>query len=437
MKLPGWPNHSEINKINLGLDRINILLDKLDNPQNKIPPVFHIAGTNGKGSTSSFIKYILEENGYKVHRYTSPHLVRFNERTEVAGSEISDDYYYELAEECKNVIEKNGLEASYFEITTAIAFMAFARNNADATVLEVGMGGRLDATNVVENPLVSIITPISLDHVQSLGSTVEKIAIEKFGIAKHGCPIILAKQEESVAELVDSEAKKIGCPLYVQNRDWFFKNTDNYCCFEGFSKILKTPQPTMEGEHQIINCGTAVAAILCQNKLQVENESIERGVTRTFWKARLQNLNNTKLHDFVPSDSELYLDGGHNEGGARVIRDWVEKKQQRDDRENVLIISMLERKDSKTFIGILKNSFSRVIIVSDNKNNIGCDMYKSGPEFKKEFEEINVNVLAVCEDVLSALEITKTKIKSDKKLRILMCGSLYFCGDVLSVIENY
>ena len=184
MKFPEWPLHSTINKSILGLDRIQKLLDILGNPEKKLPPVFHIAGTNGKGSTSAFIKYILEDAGYKVHRYTSPHLVEFNERIEISGKKVTDEYYNELAQECKFAVEKYNLDVTYFEIITTIAFMAFVRNEADATILEVGMGGRLDATNVVDNQLVSIITPISLDHTETLGDTLEKIAMEKFGIVK-------------------------------------------------------------------------------------------------------------------------------------------------------------------------------------------------------------------------------------------------------------
>jgi dihydrofolate synthase/folylpolyglutamate synthase len=438
MKLPIWPQPNGINKIKLGLERMKNLLEKLGNPQDNIAPVFHVAGTNGKGSTTAFIKCILEENGYKVHRYISPHLVRFNERIEIYGKEITDEYYYELANECKEIIEKNNIEVSYFEIITTIAFMAFSRNKADAVILEVGLGGRFDATNVIESPLATIITTISLDHTKILGDTVEKIAIEKFGIARHGCPIILSKQEGTVTDLLGIEAKKNGCPAYSYGKEWIYKQFDNHCTFEGLFKILKTPIPAMEGRHQVINAGTAIASILCQNKLKVTDEAIERGVLKTFWKARLQNLNNTKLHDFIPKDSDLYLDGGHNEDGARVIKDWVNDKQKNDDRDNVMIISMLERKDTNTYIKILKDTFQYVIVVSnDSSSDDRYSKYKSGDDFKKEFEEVGISVLAVCKNAMSAIKTTKMKIKSKKKLRILMCGSLYFCGDVLSLIENY
>ena len=436
MQFPTWPNPKQMNSIKLGLDRIEKLLEKLDNPHKKLPPIFHIAGTNGKGSTSAFIKYILEEQGYKVHRNTSPHLVRFNERIEVSGKEITDDYYYELADECRFVIEKYNLEVSYFEIITVIAFMAFSRNEADATILEVGLGGRLDASNIIENSAVSIITPISLDHTKILGDTLDKIAIEKISIAKNNCPIIVSKQEEIVNETIKQylQDNNKNCPTYFFGKDYTFKKINDFECeFTGFSQQFKTKLPSLEGEHQIINAGTAIASILYQNQLKIDTDKISNGINKTFWKARLQNLTNTTLQEFTKQDSELYLDGGHNEGGALTIKNWVENKNKQEDRENVLIISMLERKDTRSFINIIKNTFDKVIIVS---NQNGTDKYKSIEDFTNEFKEFGVDIFYGCNNIIEALQKTK-EIQSDKKLRILMCGSLYFCGDVLSLIESY
>lgn len=436
MQFPTWPNPKEMNSVKLGLDRIEHLLQKLDNPHRKMPPIFHIAGTNGKGSTSAFIKYILEEQGYTVHRNTSPHLVRFNERIEVCGKEITDDYYYELAEECKFIIEKYNLEVSYFEIITAIAFMAFSRNKADATILEVGLGGRLDASNIIENSAISIITPISLDHTRILGDTLDKIAIEKISIAKNNCPIVVSKQEEIVNETITKylQDNNKHCPIYFFDKDYTFKKINDFECeFTGFSQQFKTTLPGLEGEHQIINAGTAIASILCQNKLKIDINKISNGISKTFWKGRLQNLTNTKLKEFIKHNSELYLDGGHNEGGALTIKNWIEDRNKQEDRENILIISMLERKDTKSFINIIKNTFDKIIVVS---NNNGTDKYKSIEDFTNEFKEFNIDVFYGCNNIIEALQKTK-EIQNNKKLRILMCGSLYFCGDVLSLIESY
>ena len=441
MKLPDWPKPKSISKIYLGLDRIRVLLDKLGNPQKKMSPIFHIAGTNGKGSVSSFLKYILEENGYKVHRNTSPHLVRFNERIEVCGKEITDEYYNELAEECKYVMEKNDIDASYFEIITAIAFMAFAKNDADATILEVGMGGRLVATNIVDDVVASIITSISLDHVAALGDTVEKISLEKIAIAKNNCPIIIGKQEHiGVIDVMKNWVlnNRNNCKLFTSGVDYSFKKINkNECEFCGFSKKFHTQMPSLEGMHQLANAEAAIAALLCQNKLKINEKAISGGVAKTFWKARLQNLKDTKLYEYVKKGSELYIDGAHNEGGAAVIRNWLLDKNKIDDRENILIISMLERKDSKSFVEKIKGCFDRVIIVSGNDGKEGeMSRYKTIDSFTDEFKNIGVDVFYGCDNIVEALRKTN-EIKSDKKLRILICGSLYFCGDVLSLIESY
>jgi dihydrofolate synthase/folylpolyglutamate synthase len=431
MKLPDWPEPSTISRIYLGLERIQILLAALGNPEKQVSPVFHIAGTNGKGSVSSFLKYIMEENGYRVNRFTSPHLVRFNERIEISGKEIEDSYYYELASECRTVIENNKLDASYFEIIVAIAFMAFARNESDATILEVGMGGRLDATNVVKDPLVSVITSISLDHVACLGDTVEKIALEKIAIAKEKRPVVISEQTESVKKIIVETIGSLDCPLYIFGKDWEYSKFGNCCRFRGFGRDIETPIPKLEGKHQLINAGTAIAALLCQDKLEIGNAGICRGVENTFWRARLQNLKNTKINRYIDSDSEIYLDAAHNEGGARVLLDWLNDRDGKEKMRNILIICMLKRKDSKSFIKVLGSRFSERIIVSNRNED-----YKTPEEFTGEFMEIGLDVCGVYENIVGALERTKTIGKPGEKKRILICGSLYFCGEVLSLVEE-
>lgn len=427
MKFPEWPLYSTINRSVLGLERIQKLLDILGNPEKKLPPVFHIAGTNGKGSTSSFIKYILEDAGYKVHRYTSPHLVEFNERIEISSRKISDKYYEELARECKFVVEKHNLDVSYFEIITVTAFIAFSKNDADAVILEVGMGGRLDATNVINNPLVSIITPISLDHMETLGDTVEKIAMEKFGIVKENHNVVISKQTKNVENLLYKNSKKLNCPIFVHNKDWIYTKTlDNQCIFEGFSKKITTPLPNLEGEHQIINAGTAIASLMCQNVLKINDINIYNGIKNTQWPARLQNLTKTKYKKLLNSNDEFYIDGSHNEDGARVLKNWLEEKNKKDKRYNILIICMLNRKDVKTFAKIIEPIFDNIIIVS-NKN----EKYIPSDEFEKIFNNLGKNILAKCQNISEAFNIIKT-LEPQKTKRIVACGSLYFCGEILS-----
>lgn len=429
MKLPNWPSPTKIDKTILGLDRIKILLKLLGNVHKKLPPIFHIAGTNGKGSVSSYLKYILEFNNYKVHRYTSPHLVNFNERIEIAGKIISDNYYNELAEECKNIIDKNNLQITYFEAITAIAFMAFSRNNADVLILEVGMGGRLDATNIIDKPLMNIVTTISLDHTEILGKTINKIAFEKAGIFKSNCPVVLSKQKNNALKVFLDEAKKNNCKVYQYNKDWNFKQINKKeCLYTNFNNIkFKTVIPNLLGKHQIMNAGTAISALLNQNKLKISEESINKGLQNTKWKARLENLTNSKFQKYLNKNDILYLDGCHNEDGARVVTNWLKQENLKDKRNNIAIISMLQRKDTRKFIKNIKLSLDRVILINNEDPK-----YKQIDEFKNEFLEENFKSIEIVKDIFEAFNKTKNTVNN----RIIICGSLYFAGDILALLEE-
>ena len=443
MKKPNWPIPKSMDRTYLSLDRIIVLLDKLGNPQDKIPPVFHIAGTNGKGSVSSFLKYMLEDAGYKVHRFTSPHLVNFNERIEVSSSQISDEYYNQLAEECKFIVEKYNLEISYFEAITTIAFMAFARNEAEATVLEVGMGGRLDATNVIKQPLASIITSISLDHTKALGDTVEKIAIEKAGIMKQGSNCLIAKQEQdSIYNVFQQKAKEVGCYLYQADKDWSYeRSSDSECLFKGLFKMFQTPLPSLLGEHQINNAGVAIASLVSQNQIKITNDNIKNGLVGTKWIARLQDITDSVFKKYLESNDRLILDGGHNEGGARVISDFI-KSTKNNDTKDIAIIVMLERKDSTAFTRELADSFDEIILPQKWKQQQDIDQdfkeskYKDALVLKEDFKNNGFdNCTIVGENIQDALNTIQNKYKNVKK-RIVICGSLYFAGEVLGMIET-
>ncbi|MDR0571258.1 MAG: bifunctional folylpolyglutamate synthase/dihydrofolate synthase [Rickettsiales bacterium] len=437
MKLPKWPLPSGKDKIELGLERMQKLLEKLGNPEKNIPPVFHVAGTNGKGSVTSFLKYIFEKGGYKVHRYTSPHLVNFNERIEIAGEVIKDEYYEELAEECKCVIEKFNLEASYFEIITAVAFLAFARNKADVTVLEVGLGGRLDATNVIDNPLVSIITSISRDHMKQLGNALSSIAMEKVKIVKPGFPVVISLQPQTVENLLKREAKKLSSPAFVYDAHWKYKMTDeNTCLYTGFGRNITTPLPSLLGVHQIINAGTAISAILCQNKIPITNEAIIEGVKNTTWRGRLQKIENTILNDYLEKGTLLYLDGAHNEGGARVLGNWLDHEDYKEMRLNIIIISILERKDSKSFIKNIRYHATMAIIVDHHVEEGETNPYKDSETFKKELEAAGYVGVKIANSVQEALKMTWSRDRTKILKRVVICGSLYFIGEVLEIIEN-
>lgn len=426
MKLPSWPTITE-NKPNYGLEGIKKVLELLGNPQNQLKNVFHVAGTNGKGSTTAFLKYMIEADGYKVNRFISPHLVNYNERIEICGKQITDEYYDSLSEEVKKVVDNNSLKISYFEGMTVIAFLAFSRSNADVNIIEVGLGGRLDATNVIQNPLVSIITSISYDHMHILGNTLEEIAMEKFGIAKKGVPVVISKQTETISDLLVNECIKIGSPYYVYNKQWKYIEHENNCVFEGIFKMLYTPYPTMEGDYQVINAGTAIAAIFAQNKLFVSDEAIRNGIKNMFWPARLQNISNSNLAKLC--NCELYLDGSHNEDGAKKLVEWIDKKNTINKKDTILVLSILAKKDSKAFLKNISQSIKDIVIIEKKLND---HVFKKYDELKKEADEFGINVLKYFNDIQDALTYI-SKIK--KYTRVIITGSLYFAGYVLESLD--
>ncbi len=433
MKLPSWPTISE-NKPSYGPERIEKVLKKalalLGHPEEQMRNVFHVAGTNGKGSTVSFLKSMIESDGYRVNRFISPHLVNYNERIEICGKQITDDYYNSLAEEVKKVLSDNNISVSYFEGITIIAFLAFARSNADANIIEVGLGGRLDATNVFDNPLVDIITPISFDHMHILGDTLEKIAMEKFGIVKKGTPVVISKQKEEIAELLSNECIKIGSPYYVYGKQWKFTEHEHNCVFEGIYKMLYTPYPTVNGDYQIINAGTAIAALMAQNKLVVSDEAIRNGIKNMFWPARIQDITNSKFGKLC--NTELYLDGSHNEDGARTLAEWIDKLNKNNIKETIVILSILARKDTKAFVKQLSNSVKKVIIVNAN---IKDQTFKNTDELKNELQTVGIEVLGNFNDIESSLQFI-SKIANNKNTRTIITGSLYFAGYVLEELNK-
>lgn len=424
MKLPSWPTISE-NKPNYGLERIKIVLELLGNPQNQLKNVFHIAGTNGKGSTTAFLKYMIEADGYKVNRFISPHLINYNERIEICGKQITDEYYNNLAEEVKKVVDENNLEISFFEGIAVIAFLAFSRSDADVNIIEVGLGGRLDATNVIENPLVSVITSISYDHMHILGNTLEEIAMEKFGIVKKGVPVVISKQIDEISDLLVNECIKIGSPYYAYNKQWKYIEHENNCVFEGIFKMLYTPYPTVEGNYQVINAGTAIAALLAQNKLFVSDEAIRNGIKNMFWPARLQNITESNLGKLC--NCELYLDGSHNEDGAKKLAEWIDKKNSTNKKDTILILSILARKNSKIFLKNISKSVKNIIVI---EKQLDDHIFKGVNELKEEVKEFGISILKDFNNIQDALMYIP-KLKKEKDIRVVITGSLYFAGYVL------
>ena len=305
-------------RIDLSLDRVQRLLAALDHPERKLPPVIHVAGTNGKGSTIAFMRAILEAAGKRVHAYTSPHLVRFNERYRLGaqgeGRLVSDDELSAALEECERA--NAGAPITVFEITTAVGMLLFARHPADVLLMEVGLGGRLDATNVVDNPLATIITRVAIDHTDFLGDTLDKIAAEKAGILKHGTPAIIAAQARDALSAIERQAAKIGAPLKIAGEDWTATEERGRLVYQDDAGLLDLPAPKLYGRHQFENAGLAIAALRAIKPFKIAPVAYETGMVKADWPARLHRLAQGRLVDLAPTGSELWLDGGHNPDGG-------------------------------------------------------------------------------------------------------------------------
>ncbi|MGB7268163.1 MAG: folylpolyglutamate synthase/dihydrofolate synthase family protein, partial [Albidovulum sp.] len=322
--------------IDLTLDRVHRLLAALDHPERKLPPVIHLAGTNGKGSTQAMIRAGLEAMGQTVHAYTSPHLARFHERIRLAGELISEDYLSEVLAECEAA---NGdIPITYFEITTCAALLAFARKHADWTLLEVGLGGRLDATNVMDDPRLTIITPVSVDHQQYLGETLPEIAGEKAGIIKRGVPCVVGPQTEAGLEVIEAKAARMGAPLLVHGQHWNVWEERGRLIFQDENGLLDLPLPNLPGPHQIDNAGAALAAL---RHLGADEAACEAAVSRAYWPARMQRLAHGPLID-AAGGCELWLDGGHNPAGGAAVAATLARMPKRPTH---LIVGMLNTKD--------------------------------------------------------------------------------------------
>ena len=331
----------------LGLDRITRLLDRLGRPQDKLPPVFHVAGTNGKGSTCAFLRSILEAAGLTVHMFTSPHLVRFNERIRISGKLIDDDALASLLAEVLDA--SDGIEPSFFEVTTAAAFLAFARNPADACVIEVGLGGRLDATNVISSPLVCGIAGLGIDHRQWLGRTIREIAGEKASIAKRGVPLVTQRYSPPAAQQVQQKAEAAGAPWVGRGALWDSRVIRGHIHYRDRQGSLNLPAPTLAGRYQAENAALAVAMIRNQQRFDVPEAALAEGILGARWPARLQRLSAGPLTNALPSGSEIWLDGGHNASAARLVADHA-RREFADGLPLTLIFASLTTKDPRAML---------------------------------------------------------------------------------------
>ena len=398
--------------IDLTLDRVWRLLDKLGNPQDRLPPVVHIAGTNGKGSTLAMIRAGLEGAGLVTHAYTSPHLARFHERIRVAGDLISEPALTAVLDEC---YEANGGDPiTYFEITTCAALLAYARTPADFTLLEVGLGGRLDATNVVARPALCVITPVSLDHQQYLGDTVGLIAAEKAGIIKRGVPCVVGPQTDEGMASIERAAARMGAPLIASGQHWHATEERGRLVFQDENGLLDLPLPNLPGPHQIENAGAALAAL---RALGVGDA--EAAVTRAYWPARMQRLREGPLVQAAPS-VELWLDGGHNPSAGEAMARTLDRLT---PRPTWMICGMLNTKDVAGFMRPLAGHMAGLYAVSipGEANTlpaeVTCDAARrAGIEAEP------------AESVLAALQTIAAR---DPQARVVICGSLYLAGAIL------
>ncbi|MDA9230735.1 bifunctional folylpolyglutamate synthase/dihydrofolate synthase [Alphaproteobacteria bacterium] len=413
-------------RIDLSLGRMQRLLEALGKPQNKCPPILHVAGTNGKGSTLAFTRAMLEAQGHTVHVYNSPHLVRFHERITLAGDFISEEklaHYLSLCERAND-----GQDITFFEITTAAAFCAFAEHHADYLLLEVGLGGRLDATNLI-TPTLAAITPISRDHEDFLGSDLAGIAAEKAGIIKPNCPVISAPQDLCVRPVIEQAAEKYHAPLAMGGQDWSVGLENDRLVFQDQNALLDLPLPSLTGPHQITNAGTAIAIA---RALKVSDAAIAKGLETAKWPARLQKLPTGPMVDAVRNrlpNVDMWLDGGHNQAAAQMLANWLHSRQ--EARPLHLILGLLASKSKREFLAafaahpsLLENLNLHFVPIANIPNALS-------PEALQE-TAVELGLSGRCH---RSLDDALHGVQNQDAL-ILIAGSLYLAGEVLRANEK-
>jgi len=413
-------------RIDLSLDRIERLLSALGHPERRLPPVIHVAGTNGKGSTVAFARAILEAAGERVHVYTSPNLVRLNERFRLAqpggGHLVGDDELAAALSECE---AKNGdAPITVFEMETAAAFLLFARHPADVLLLEVGLGGRLDATNVVDKPIASVITRLSLDHRDFLGDTIEAIAAEKAGILKPRVPAVVVSQPREALAVIERQAARVKAPLAIAGEDWTATGEHGRLVYQDDDGLLDLPVPKLYGRHQFENAGAAIATLRMAG-LKVPAPAFEAGMIRVDWPARMQRLSPGRLAAMLPAESELWLDGGHNADGGRAIAAALADLEERVSRPLILIVGMLSTKDSEGFLRNFTGLARHVITVPIHQD-------KALPASALADIARAIGFPAIARDDVESALMVAGRLGLKPAPRILITGSLYLAGEVLS-----
>ncbi|TGQ54766.1 bifunctional folylpolyglutamate synthase/dihydrofolate synthase [Mesorhizobium sp. M1C.F.Ca.ET.193.01.1.1] len=411
----------------LSLDRITRLLERLGNPQDRLPPVIHIAGTNGKGSCAAFSRALLEAAGHLVHVHTSPHLVNWHERYRLAaegGGKLVDDQVF--AEAIARVAKANqGQKITVFEILTAVTFILFSEHPAEAAIIEVGLGGRFDATNVVARPAVSVIMPISMDHEAYLGDRVELIAAEKAGIMKRGCPVVIGAQEsETALEVLIETAERLDCPTVVYGQDFLAFEENGRMVYQDEDGLMDLPLPRLPGRHQFANAAAAIAAVKAAG-FEIGHRAAERAMAHVAWPARMQKLTQGKLVDLAPKGADIWLDGGHNPGAGVVIAEALAEQEEKNPRPLVLISGMINTKDQTGYFSAFKGLARHVYTVPVSMSDAGVP----NDELALRATEAGLSAEPVS-SVASALMLLRDSWDGPAP-RILIGGSLYFAGAVL------
>jgi len=415
--------------IDLSLGRIERLLAKLGDPHKRLPPVVHIAGTNGKGSTTALLRAMLEAAGVRVHAYTSPHLVQFHERIVLANQAGRSGPIQEQA--LVDVLSRtqacnDGDDITQFEITTAAAMLAFAETPADVLLLEVGLGGRLDATNVVARPELTVITPISIDHTDKLGTTLAEIAAEKAGILKPGIRAIVSKQQTEAADVIEDTAHELAAPLELWGRDFDAYEQNGRLVVQCEDQLLDLPLPALVGPHQICNAGTAVVAALRLKSVQVDESAIAKGLSLVQWPARMQRFSEGPLFDLLSHGSELWLDGGHNPAAADMLAQTAADLEERSPRPLFLVVGMMGLKDVSGFLarfeGLARSVFAVPVPGAHEQPLKPAAIVAAAEKLG-----ISAHETASVEAALHAIDRQHMGPK-----RVLVCGSLYLAGHVLA-----
>ncbi|MFC0410648.1 bifunctional folylpolyglutamate synthase/dihydrofolate synthase [Roseomonas elaeocarpi] len=405
--------------IDLSLDRLQRCLDAIGNPERQLPPVVHVAGTNGKGSTCAFTRAVAEAAGQRVHVYSSPHLVRFHERIRLAGQLVEESV---LADTLEEVERRNGGQPiTVFEITTAVAILLFSRVPADLLVLEVGLGGRFDATNVVPRPAATAIAAVSMDHMDFLGDTIAAIAREKAGIAKPGVPLVTGRQPPEAMAVIEATAAEVGAPLLRRDRDWWVEERGDGLLYRDARGSVALPRPALPGPHQADNAALALAALRAWNPPWLTDAAAAEGLRRARWPARLQQLDSGALRAMLPPDWELWLDGGHNPGAGEVLaqhlRGW-------NDRPLHLLVGMKRSKAAAEFLHPLLPHAASLWAVAEPGQHLAMT-----PEEVVEASGGAARIGPRVEDALR--EIIGGAAGNGPAARVLICGSLYLAGEVL------